>query len=372
MDLVLYSALLVVVVIIAYLSEYRSSIINVQKKSIGDEKAFLKKKSRIPLFFIFLLSIILSIYSANLAISGKLVDTVRYAWSFLYRYPAYYGSVDTILNTGTEPGFLLINFLIGLFTDNSFLFFLILALITTSINIYYLAKTSKDFAFLIFLYLISLYFFQSIFLLKQTLAVSFANLAFLSYIKGFRLRFIMYSIIACSFHATAIILFPLLLFLRDWKSGKVYYYVIFISLISIFLFGPIFNSILPRIPLIGEYLNADNLELSSGGGSFTAIFKGLPYYFLTMLALVKRNSLKKILFKADFYIFCSVLYSVSWLYTYNMYWFSRMGWYFLLPTLVLVPNLLRVFKNPKERILYFIAFIFILITITYRQIFITL
>jgi transmembrane protein EpsG len=370
MDLALYSATLIVVVIIAYLSEY--SIIKFDKISNENDESFLKKKIKIPLFLILFLSVILSIYSATLAISGKLVDTVRYAWNFIYRYPAYYGSVDGILNAGTEPGFLLLNYLIGIFTENSFLLFFILALITTFINLYFLARVSKNFALLLFLYLISLFFFQSIFLLKQTLAVAFVNLAFLSYIKGFRLRYIMYSIVAFSFHATAIILFPFLLILKNWKSGKVYFYIILISFITMFLFGPIFNSLLPNIPFIGNYLNADNLELSSGGGSFTAIFKGIPYYLLTMLALIKRNSLKKVMFKADFYILCAVLYSVSWLFTYNMYWFSRMGWYFMLPTLVLVPNLFSTIKNPKERVLIYIIFIFILMTITYRQISITL
>ncbi|WP_415813566.1 EpsG family protein [Mesobacillus thioparans] len=325
-------------------------------------------KSRAPIYNILLLSSILSLFSAYLGKSGYMIDTVRYAWSFLYRYPMYYDSVNTMISARTEVGFLLINMLIGRITHESFWLFLFIAFVTTFINLYTASKISRKYTLIVFLYLISLYFFQTTYILRQNLAVSFANLAFLSYTNDLRIRYIMFSLVAITFHATALILLPLYFVLKGIKSKKNYYYILMIFSVSFFLFEPIFNLYLPKIPYFGQLFNTEEANLTFGGGSSSVIFKGVPFYIITVIALVRRNRLKQIMYKADAFIACSFFYSMSWLLSYNMYWFFRIGWYFLLPTLALVPSLFSTFKNPRERVIYYTIFIFVLIFITYRQI----
>ncbi|CAN7341525.1 EpsG family protein [Paenibacillus sp. LjRoot56] len=367
MSLLIYSLLVIVVVLFAYIKENLPRTRRAYKKfsTIGDP--IIIQESRAPIFNILILTIILSLYSAYLATSGKLVDTLRYAWSFLYRYPAYYGSFESLLSAKTEVGYLLINMLIGKITDEPFWLFLFVSFITTFVNLFVASKISKKYTVIIFLYLISLYFFQTTYTLRQALAVSFANFAFLSYLKDFKLRYFLFTILAILFHNTAFILFFAFFIFKIKNSKKTYFYIAIMFFIGFFLF----DTLLPKIPFIEKIINTDEEGLSIARGSFNAIFKGIPFYFISVLALVKRNSLKQIIYKADFFIICSVFYSTSWLLTYQTYWFFRMGWYFLLPTLALVPSLFGTIKNPKERVLFYLIFIFALIFITYRQIFIT-
>jgi transmembrane protein EpsG len=368
--LIQYSLIVMIVINIAFLSHYFSRRLKILDKPLLNQTVLFGNKS--PVFNILFITIILSVYSAYLATSGDLTDPIRYAWSFLYRYPAYYGSLETIISSKTEVGFLLLNMAIDYLTDDPYWLFLSIALIITFINLYTATKISNRYGLIIFLYLISIYFFQSTYLLRQALAVSFANLALLAYLKDLKIRYFLLSIVASTFHATAIILFPIFFIFKKTKNAKSYLNIIVVTVVVFFLFGSVFNTILSTTPYIGQYINSENFNLSQGGGTLTVIFKGLPFYFLTIIALVKRKSLKQIMFKADFYIICSVFYSISWLLSYNMYWFFRMGWYFLLPTLALVPIVFSTIKNPKERFLYYIIFIFSLMLLTYRQIFITL
>jgi|GEM_PF-4925205 len=367
-NLIIYSAVTILVVILAITRQY--FILNPRKNQ--NEEVPSNHMNKIPTLTLVIISFILSLYSAYLATSGYLTDTDRYAWSFLYRYPVYYESLETMFNSGTEIGFLLLSMLVNSFTNDPYWLFFVIAFITTFLNLFTAAKISKSFVLFIFLYLVSLYFFYSTFLLRQVLSVSFANLAFLAYLKGRNLNYFSYCIVALTFHATSIILFCMYFIFNKVKTLRQYLFLVIISLIVFFSFGSIFNTILPSIPYIDQFINIEDMELSTGGGSVTSILKGIPFYFISIVAIVRRHKIKHILDKADFYIVCSVLYSVSWLLTYNMYWFFRMGLYFLLPTLILVPSLFSTIKNSKERILYYIIFIFTLIVITFRQIFITL
>ncbi len=371
-NLMIYTAVTMLVVNLALFRQYFFQKLKYKHNSFIKSEVLTKQMNRAPILNIFLIAITLSLYSAYLATSGYLMDTNRYAWSFLYRYPAYYESLGALYNSGTEIGFLLINMLIDSFTDNPYWLFLFVAFITTFINLYTASKISKSYALLVFLYLASLYFFYSTFLLRQTLSVSFVNLAFIAYLREQKFKYFFYCIVALSFHATSIILFPVFFIFKRVKTSKEYFYLIIISIVVLVSFGFTINMILPKIPYIDQFIDVEDMNLSTGGGSLTSILKGLPFYFLTIVAIARRNKLKQILYKADFYIVCSVFYSVCWLLTYNMYWFFRMGMYFLLPTLVLVPYLFNTINNQKKKILYYLIFIFILIIITYRQIFITL
>jgi transmembrane protein EpsG len=363
-NLMIYSLVVILAVNIASFNNYIMRF-----KSSND----LKKNDNTPIINIFLITIILSLYTAYLDTSGYLsADPARYAWSFLYRYPAYYESLTIMLNSDTEIGFLLLNMLVGMFTSDPYWLFFIIAFITTFINLYTGYKFSKRYTLIVFLYLISLYYFNTVYTLRQTLAISFGNLALLSYLKDLKVRYFLFTAVAFSFHTTSFILVPLYFILKMIKSTKAYVNIGIISILILFLFGPIFNTLLPQIPFVGEQLTNSYDEFSLGGGTIAIILKGLPFYFLTILAIMKRDKLTKIMNKADLYITCSVFYSISWLFSYNMYWLFRMSWYFILPSLALVPFLFSTIKSPKERILYYLVFFFLLIAITYRQIFITL
>lgn len=328
--------------------------------------------NRIPMVKSIIISVILANYSAYLATSGVLVDASRYAWSFLFRYPQYYGSITTLINAPTEPGFLIVNMLVSKLTDNPFWLFLLIASITTFINIYCMFKLDKKYVVLILLYLISMYYFQTTYLLKQTLAVSFGNLAILAILQNRRKGYVIYSLIALTFHSTAIILLPMyfLFKIRNYKKAYVNSFIIFLVL---FLgFSPVINNILPNIPYVNQYLNIENTTLVTSDGSFATILKGVPYYIITVFGFIKIKQLNRNMKNANVFIIFSLLYSMSWLLTYNFYWSFRIGWYFLFPTIILTSNLIKNITNKNEKMLGAIIIYTSLVIVTIRQIIITL
>lgn len=347
-----------------------SALFKMNEKGTEVKSVAPTSEYRVPLILILLISIILSLYSAYLATTGKLVDTVRYAWSFLYRYPSFYSSFESLLESQTEIGFLLINKLILEYTTNPYWLFLFIALFTTTINLYVSSRWSKNFLTIVLLYLVSLYFFQTTYLLRQALAVSFANLAIFALIRESKMKFWIYSVVAVLFHITALILIPIYFILTFFKRRNSYMIGTIAIILFLFLIEVLSNRV--GLKLIDQYLAYDEISLALGGGSISSVLKGLPFYFITVLALIKRKELQKVLYKSDFYIISSVIYSCSWLMTYNMYWSFRMGWYFMLPVLVMVPSLMSLVSNRREKTLYNFIFVGLLILITFRQILITL
>jgi hypothetical protein len=142
-----------------------------------------------------------------------------------------------------------------------------------------------------------------------------------------------------------------------------------ISFIVLFIAsGPLFGTVIPNLPYVGQYIVLENFEYALGDGSPAAVMKGFPFYLITLLAFLYRDALRAKMKQADMFILSSLLYSMSWLLTYNMYWLFRIGWFFMLPTLILVPELFGVMRNTKERLFYGSVFILSLMLITFRQI----
>ena len=321
---------------------------------------FSTNQSRIDV--ILLTSLILSFFSVHISSSGLLVDANRYAWSFLYRYP-YYFSEDMIFSSGTEAGFLILNKAIFYFTDNSNWLFFVVAIFVNFFSIYVLTRMNHNFSLLILLYLGSSYFIYSTFLLRQIIAVTVINLAFLAYLNSKKTICFILSFIAIMFHTTAIIALPFYYVINKTKTLKHYVYiVIFIFIIALTTQG-FFNSIIQNISYLDRFIATDN----SFSGSIAAPLKGIPFYILSLFSIINREKLLKNNPNADFYILSSIIYSISWMLTFEMYWAFRLGLYFLIPTLALVPLAASVIKSKTERLLSYALFIIVTTTLTFRQ-----
>lgn len=371
LSLFIYIIIVYIALLLMYLGNYKSVSLKQSVNIHGDNETIGKSDIGIKLFVLILITLILSLYSAYLAVSGSLSDTVRYAWSFTYRYPLQYESLTALLDSETEFGFLLLLKIIKFFVNDNFWIFFIISFITTFINLYVAFKISKRHLFIVFLYLISMYFFQSTYLLRQTLAVSFGNLALLSLFRGMNFRYFVFVFVALSFHATAIILIPMYFVLKSVKSTKGYLLIMLISIFIFVTFSSTITSTIENIPYLEKHFNSDGI-LEGSKGTISTIFKGIPFYFITILALINRNKILKIDNKSNFYIISSILYSLSFMFSSKMYWLFRMGWYFLIPTLALIPIVISTYNNRNKRNLYFITIILLFLIITGRQIYITL
>ena len=312
---------------------------------------------------IILISIILSLYSGSLDSEG-LVDRVNYFRGFLMNQ--YYGSLETILDSRTEPGYIIISMIIREMTSDWFWFFFSMTFIVSVIHLYTLSNMSFKYTSVLLLYMLSSYFFLGTYLLKQALALSFANLAILSYLRNQSWRYFLFSCFSCAFHFSAIILFPVFFIFKHANSINSLFILVSLVILLIFLV-PLLSFVLSMLPSIEQYLYTED-TLVNEEQNILVMFKGTPFYFITILALIKRKELRKIMNESDVFVISSVFFSISWILTYHHYWIFRIGLYFMLPTLVLIPMLLNTIKEKNLRFISFIIIYIPMIAINFRSI----
>lgn len=324
-------------------------------------------KSRI--FIILIISIILSLYSTYLAVSNLLVDATRYEWSFYNRYPFYYDSLESMLSANTEIGFLLLNKFVYIVSGDSDILFMITAFITNILILYVASKINKNFGVFVLLFMISQFYFFSTYALKQALAVGFSSLAILSYFKTKRINYFFYSIIAITFHTSAVVMLPLYFFFKTVRSIKSYLLITFLFIVGLISFDYIFYNVLPNIPLINTYLVENTSDFNVGDNNFLSTLKGVPIYILVVIALLKRNELKIKYPNVDIFILSALFFAISWLFSFNLYWLFRFSWYFGILTLSLIPLVTSIINNKHGKFLFVFSIIGPMLIITFRQIF---
>lgn len=370
MQVLTYIYLSIAVFILAFFSSSFTGRKEV-RTGISCDTKISDTERRIPWLNITMIGLILGLYSKFLGVSGGLVDRITYIYNFHYRYPAYYSSFEALLKAKTEPGIVVVSMLIAKFTDNALWLFFIITFITTMINLYVISRLSKDYAVVVLLMFFSLFFFDGIYLIKQVTAVAFANLAFYSLVRERKGRYFIYSLIACLFHSTAVIMLPMYLIFRKSGSKKAYV-TAFAVFVALFVYlGPLIKVLFPNIPFVSQYLTMESYGYTLGGGSTASFIKGIPFYIITILSIVNREALKKELKHADLYIMSSAFYSMFWMLTFNMYWFYRVGWYLMFPVLIMIPALFRCIKENKAYLFLAGTGILFLLAFTIRQIFIT-
>lgn len=313
-----------------------------------------------------IVGVVLSVYSASLGTTG-LPDRENYIVRYLMGYDI--SPVQLISATGEEIGYKILNTVIRHITTSPFWLFFIITLIASLVNIRVLLGLTSDLTGTVSLYLVSLYFFYTTYLFRQSLAVAIGNLAFLALLKNKKILYFVFSVIATAFHSSAVILFPLYFVYQYTRSAKVYLVVIGFFLVLLFGFEPLIGTILRGLS-VDKYVSS--YELVRGGGSATTVLRGLPFFVICGTALFRRKRIKKLYNKADMLIVASVVYSMCWILSYNVYWFFRVGWYVMLPTLALTPLIFKTMGDVSQRLLCKHIVYVVLLLITLRQVYITL
>jgi len=313
-----------------------------------------------------LISIIASIYSGSLDISFS-SDRENYYYWFRNIY-INYDSVLDIIENNEEFGWVLLNRFITIFTTSEFWFFFIITFTITFINLQVFIHYTSDYKKVVMLYFGSLFFFSSLYLIRQSLAFTLGNVAVYNLVNDNKKYYFLLSLLAMTFHTSSIVLFFIGL-LYIFRENKIIILItLFLFMISFFWFEPVFNTLLSISPLTEDYLIYD---LESGGGTFGSIFRGIPYYLLTFVALLNRRYVTRYNKSINLLIVFSLIYSASFILSVHFYWFFRIGYYFLLFTLLLFIRLMEILKNKKDKFIYYITIYSSMVIITLRQMIIT-
>lgn len=169
--------------------------------------------------------------------------------------------------------------------------------------------------------------------LKQSYTSAFATLFFVLLLEGKGKRkdciCIILITLAILFHPTGFVLVPIYFVIKCHKNKKDIILFFFVMLPIGLFFEPLMlflaEMIYPMVPSLAEkiisYLGESRERFPDS--SMFAFVKGVPYYFITLLGLVKRDKLLYRIRNYDNYLIC--IGTASFLYIMSIYnqWLSR-------------------------------------------------
>ena len=300
-----------------------------------------------------ILSMFVFVIFYGLREAGVGVDDLTY--KIIFENVSANGFISEFLNTTMEPGYLLFNQLVSIFTNN----FQVLLFITTLIPIFLYYKAIEYEADKISM-------FWAVFLLGTILFMYFCGITRLfiaSSIIAYSLRFVFEKkpikylimvLIATSIHYSAIFMIFLIYFATEKKDNKksnlkIFFIVAFIMPIIIFVIS---NWIFPNM---GDRYSGYT-EIKSGTLSI-GDFDKLPFILIAIFFakdMMKKNK------NIDKYI---TIYSFGLIISiYSVFIdIGRIQWYCMFSTCVILPSILEVLKKIKkqEYAIMYIPLIFI-------------
>lgn len=268
------------------------------------------------------------------------VDVDAYKSYFLYTYSSL-NIKFFIGNFNYDFGYVILNKIVGLFTDNFRIFEIIVYCISFGIfsTIVYKESRYPALSFLIYIGLEFIGFNMCI--LRQSVACALCFAAYYYLERNKKLKYIGLVVIAILFHKTAV--FFLLTYLLSWKRNEVKSYKYSFGLILLFFVG--FNLVLPL--LYGIYNNDYSNMVVSGQG-----YKLLLFYIVTVLIIsliIKNNSSSKEIMQYK----CSsgAMYIQTGALSFAL--FTRITKYFAILFTLSIPNIVYRSKYKKIYIMVY-------------------
>lgn len=303
-----------------------------------------------PIIYIILFAVLFGIYSINVSVKPYTSDRGYYARAF----------GNTNYNYQLPKGYAFLTKILYYISENpDFLFFTVSFLIIMVILLVYRKCEMSNPEGLLLLF-ISLYFIYGFHLLKQGIALVFGTMSIWYILKKKKLGALFWGISAILFHESALILIPIELALiinlnKKWKRIMIYLILIVITftlpLIAEY-FSKIIDSLFPSLSNeVGDYFNDLKFSLS---GVATAL-KGMPVYIITVISMIKRKSMSKIINNYDKYMILSVFTSITYVLSSYMYWMYRFGLYCMFFVFMFFGEILKRIENHKEKVIYILA-----------------
>ncbi|WP_313552415.1 EpsG family protein [Aerococcus sp.] len=272
--------------------------------------------------------------------------------------------LQAIQNFNIEPGYLLLNKFVGLFTDDFVGVLFIVTLINLGIFYRLFNKYSDNFALSLLLLISFGSYYVSFNLIRQYLAASILILAVMSIEKGFS-RYLMWVLIASTFHSSAllmIIIYPILnlriLKIRDF----IFYSIGILMLFLTVIFASNFIGFITQFMYQG-YLNSNAFGISIGNELNVLV---RPIFVGLYVALLNRNIdqsslIDRIGINSIFLLFCFLLLSTQ------IKMIERLSYFFAPYMTVYLPKLNSRFNNIiyqflMDILLIILCLIFIILT----------
>lgn len=234
-----------------------------------------------------------------------------------------------------EPGYIVYNKLLGLITPNPRILFVVSGAFISFAICKFVYRYSCDVALSMIIFICMTFFFHSLNILRQFLAISIA-LSGIKYIEHNQFfKYLIIVVFATSFHYTAfimLVLYPLSKFNLSFLNALI---ILFICGIISKILG---RSLLQNILVL--YYQQYSLNTSFEGGLNMMLFL-IVITFSCFLVLYKKNDKRTKLFKAMMLLACCLQ-----VFALDFSLFARVVNYMSIGMLIFIPNVLGEIKNP--------------------------
>lgn len=254
----------------------------------------------------------------------------------------------------TESGYVFLNSIIGVFTDNEQVFMSIIGFIILLGFTLFIYKHSKDITLSFYLFITFDFFACSLNIYRQSIAIILILWSY-EYIKKKKIiPFLSIIVIASLFHKTALVFIPMY-FLSKIEISRKYIMFLICSMPLILYFGVE----VIRYMLISIYPQYQYSEGSDTGGKYIIIFMVIiiiGFVFRKQYINKESNSLKKIInnkkmtiSNIDLLYHMLITAIICQFLTYKIFIFSRITRYFSVFIIILIPEFLSGIKDKNMK-----------------------
>lgn len=264
---------------------------------------------------------------------------------------------------------------LSLFTNNPYALFVTVAVLYIILTIK-ACNSYDDYSRYVLLFIgSSQYLIYGTYQLKQVISNSIVAIAVALLLKYKKRSAFLLVALAILFHEVAIIAIPIFLLLCIKNNRFIRSIAYIILLVSVFQFPNISRLLIALISYIWPGFSGQiNLYTNDSGafdsaGGLLQVVKGIPFYIIPILGYVYRKQLIDKLEHYHEYMFISIFASVCMILQTYMTWMWRFTELFLLPVFIFAGQIAKN-MNKKNRLLFLVSEILMLLVITIRKLFI--
>lgn len=324
-------------VILAFLSD-RISL--VRYDDFGDR--IYQKKER---YLYVILTIVLAVF---VGLRTAYNDTETYSQMYSALTPSVSSILNIDLNLGNNPGFWIANILLKSLSFTTQDFLMTYALITNFIYLWFIRKYSDNIWLSVFLFFTTGCYTFTMAAIKQCVAVAFCLVATDRYLQNKKKSFVLWVLIASTFHPYSLmyLIIPLLNF-EPW-SGKTYLFLFIFLIIGLSL-QPLLGTVIDITTMLGEEYDATTFT-----GEGINFFRLAVVWVPVIISFFTRKYLRTNNSKIDNIILNLTILNAEIMFvglfgTAN--YFGRLANYFLIFQVLCLPHLFKSFNDTSRKII---------------------
>ncbi|MGL5616056.1 MAG: EpsG family protein [Sarcina sp.] len=281
------------------------------------------------------------------------LDFITYRWMFDM-------SKLHIRADHVEYGYYFLNLLIGKFTNNPQWIYLVMATATLLLKATFIKKGSKKIYLSLFIYFSMFFLVYDMGQMRSSLAQAIGFIGILFYLRGQKKISIVFILLGSIFHSSELILLLIFVFGEKYIESKkiIIGYIIFLilgQLLNLHNIGTLAGKFpTSHLAVQINHYTTNPIFASKIGLSFSVIFDFLMVMFILIFRKIYNINDKRFNFLSNMYILGVYIFLL-----FNNYSVLgiRLGNYFKLSIIILIPLMLG--KIESKKIKYLILFIFI-------------